>query len=27
MYFDIVVGRNAKYRHWCTPASPRLVTV
>ena len=27
MYFDIVVGRNEKYRHWCTAASPRLVTV
>ncbi len=27
MYFDIVVGRNEKYRHWCTPASPRPVTV
>jgi len=27
MYFEIVVGRNEKYRHWCTPASPRLVTV
>jgi branched-chain amino acid aminotransferase len=27
MYFDIVVGRNPKYVHWCTPASPRLVTV
>ncbi len=27
MYFDIVVGRNEKYRYWCTPASPRLVTV
>lgn len=27
MYFDIVVGRNPKYQHWCTPASPRLVTV
>ena len=27
MYFDIVVGGNDKYRHWCTPASPRLVTV
>jgi branched-chain amino acid aminotransferase len=27
MYFDIVVGRNEKYRHWCTPASPRLVKV
>ena len=27
MYFDIVVGRNEDYLHWCTPASPRLVTV
>ena len=27
MYFDIVFGRNEKYRHWCTPASPRLVAV
>ena len=27
MYFDIVVGRNPKYLHWCTPAAPRLVTV
>jgi branched-chain amino acid aminotransferase len=27
MYFDIVVGRNPKYQHWCTPASPRLVTI
>jgi branched-chain amino acid aminotransferase len=27
MYFDIVVGRNPKYQHWCTQASPRLVTV
>jgi branched-chain amino acid aminotransferase len=27
MYFDIVVGRNPKYIHWCTAASPRLVTV
>ena len=27
MYFDIVVGRNEKYRHWCTPASPRPVKV
>ena len=27
MYFDIVVGRNEKYRHWCTPAAPRLVRV
>ena len=27
MYFDIVVGRNPKYLHWCTDAVPRLVTV
>ena len=27
MYFDIVVGRNAKYIHWCTAARPRLVSV
>ena len=27
MYFDIVVGRNPKYLHWCTTAQPRLVTV
>jgi branched-chain amino acid aminotransferase len=27
MYFDIVVGRSPKYIHWCTAASPRLVTV
>ena len=27
MYFDVVVGRNPKYLHWCTPAEPRLVTV
>ena len=27
MYFEIVVGRNPKYMHWCTEASPRLVTV
>ncbi len=27
MYFDIVVGRNAKYIHWCTPAATRLVAV
>ena len=27
MYFDIVVGGNPKYLHWCTPCSPRLVTV
>ena len=26
MYFDIVVGRNPKYLHWCTTAQPRLVT-
>ena len=26
MYFQIVVGRNPKYLHWCTAASPRLVT-
>jgi branched-chain amino acid aminotransferase len=25
MYFDIVAGRNPKYIHWCTAASPRLV--
>ena len=25
MYFNIVVGRNPKYLHWCTPAVPRLV--
>ena len=25
MYFDIVVGRNPKYLHWCTAAVPRLV--
>ena len=25
LYFDVVRGRNPKYRHWCTPASPRLV--
>ena len=23
LYFDIVVGNNAKFRHWCTPAAPR----
>ena len=27
MYFDIVVGRNPKYIHWCTAASPRPVPV
>ena len=26
MYFDVVVGRNPKYIHWCTTAVPRLVT-
>jgi branched-chain amino acid aminotransferase len=25
MYFDIVAGRDPKYIHWCTSASPRLV--
>ena len=25
LYFDVVVGRNPKYLHWCTAASPRLV--
>ena len=27
MYFDIVVGKNPKYVHWCTTATPRLVSV
>lgn len=27
MYFDIVSGRNPKYLHWCTSATPRLVSV
>jgi branched-chain amino acid aminotransferase len=27
LYFDIVVGRNPKYIHWCTIATPRLVKV
>jgi branched-chain amino acid aminotransferase len=27
MYFDVVVGRNPKYIHWCTAATPRLVSV
>ena len=22
MYFDIVVGNNPKYRHWCTCVTP-----
>jgi branched-chain amino acid aminotransferase len=25
MYFDVVVGRNPKYLHWCTAAVPKLV--
>ena len=25
MYFEIVVGRNPKYLHWCTAAQPRMV--
>ncbi len=25
LYFDIVVGRNPKYLHWCTVATPRMV--
>ena len=25
MYFEIVVGRNPKYLHWCTAAAPHLV--
>ena len=25
LYFDVVVGRNPKYVHWCTVATPRLV--
>ena len=27
LYFDIVYGRNPKYIHWCTSATPRLVSV
>ena len=27
MYFEIVAGRNPKYLHWCTSATPRLVGV
>ena len=27
MYFEIVFGRNPKYLHWCTSATPRLVGV
>ena len=26
MYFEIVAGRNPKYLHWCTAATPRLIT-
>jgi len=26
MYFEIVVGNNPKYLHWCTPVVPNLVT-
>ena len=26
LYFDVVVGRNPKYLHWCTRVDPRLVT-
>lgn len=25
LYFDIVVGRNPKYLHWCTSVSPKMV--
>ena len=25
MYFDVVRGKNSKYLHWCTPATPKLV--
>ena len=27
MYFDVVFGRNPKYIHWCTAATPKLVSV
>ena len=27
LYFEIVFGRNPKYIHWCTAATPRLVSV
>ena len=27
LYFDIVVGKNPKYLHWCTAATPRLVGI
>ena len=26
MYFEIVAGHNPKYLHWCTAATPRLIT-
>ncbi len=26
LYFDVVVGRNPKYLHWCTTAQPRVAT-
>ena len=26
MYFEIVRGKNPKYLHWCTPATPKLVS-
>ena len=26
LYFDIVRGKNPKYLHWCTPATPKLVS-
>ena len=25
LYFDVVVGRNPKYLHWCTAVTPRMV--
>ena len=25
-YFEVALGNNSKYLHWCTPAMPRLVT-
>ncbi|MFB3077680.1 MAG: branched-chain amino acid transaminase [Lysobacterales bacterium] len=25
LYFDVVVGRNPKYLHWCTTATPKMV--
>ena len=27
LYLDTAFGRNPKYLHWCTPATPRLVSV